>query len=239
MANIHLGTFADDTVIAYANTNLGTMQAKLQDYLNVFSNWALDWRIKVNNDKTVATLFTRKHKITPPLLHILNKSIEWNNRAKYLGITMDSKLTWAAHIDQALRKGQIALSNLYPLLARRSKLSTKNKLLLYKAIIQPAALYGCEVWGSAAKTHLRKIQVFQNKALRLIVDAPWFISNYKIHDDLETLKIKDIIIAKAEKIISRSRHSQNPTVQQLSHERGNWKNPHLLTSDFYELHWDF
>jgi hypothetical protein len=44
--------------------------------------------------------------------------------------------------------------------------------------------YACPAWRSAARTHVRRLQVLQSKYLRLATGAPWFLSNRQIHEDL-------------------------------------------------------
>ena len=48
-------------------------------------------------------------------------------------------------------------------------------MTLYKGVVLPTLLYACEVWGYAAHTHIHKLQTVQNKALRSISGAPWFV----------------------------------------------------------------
>jgi hypothetical protein len=38
-------------------------------------------------------------------------------------------------------------------------------------------LYGIQLWGSAAKSHLESLERFQSKVLRILTDAPWFVPN--------------------------------------------------------------
>jgi hypothetical protein len=40
---------------------------------------------------------------------------------------------------------------------------------------------------------LKKNQIFQNKVLRIITNAPWFIRNDNIHKDLKIVKIVNLI----------------------------------------------
>ena len=44
--------------------------------------------------------------------------------------------------------------------------------------------YVCPAWTSAARTHVRKLEVLQNKCLCLATVAPWYVSNRQIHEDL-------------------------------------------------------
>jgi hypothetical protein len=71
------------------------------------------------------------------------------------------------------------------LIGRKSHLTTDNKLLIYKAVIQPIWMYGCELWECASKTNIHIIQRFQSKILREIANAPWFVSNHTLHTDFQ------------------------------------------------------
>jgi len=47
----------------------------------------------------------------------------------------------------------------------------------------------------------KKIQIFQNKVLRIIKNAPYIIWNENIHKDLQIVKIKDLIHTLSKKSI--------------------------------------
>jgi len=49
------------------------------------------------------------------------------------------------------------------------------------------------VYGIAAKTHLKKIWVLQEKTLRKITGAPWYMRTRDIESDLNVTKIGDRI----------------------------------------------
>jgi hypothetical protein len=56
---------------------------------------------------------------------------------------------------------------LSPLLNRKSDLSVRNGVLLYKQLIRPMMNYACHVWRSAARAHVRRLQVLQSMCIRL------------------------------------------------------------------------
>jgi hypothetical protein len=70
----------------------------------------------------------------------------------------------------------------------RSTLSLRNKLVLYTQILKPVWAYGIQLWGCAAQSTISVIQHFQNKVLRDIVNAPWYIRNTDLHRDLNMEK---------------------------------------------------
>jgi hypothetical protein len=65
-----------------------------------------------------------------------------------------------------------------------------NKLLLYKQVLKPIWTYGIQLWGCADTSNIDKIQIFQNKALRGIVDGPWYYRNDHLHRDLKIPTIR-------------------------------------------------
>ncbi len=49
------------------------------------------------------------------------------------------------------------------------------------------------IWGSASKSNIAIIQKFQNKILRIVADAPWYVSNGIIQNDLQIPAVKSVI----------------------------------------------
>lgn len=74
------------------------------------------------------------------------------------------------------------------LIHAKSKLNLTNRLKIYTTVIRPIMTYACTSWGQANTTRL---QIIQNKILRKITGAPWFLRNDDIHNDLKIDKIKD------------------------------------------------
>jgi hypothetical protein len=52
--------------------------------------------------------------------------------------------------------------------------------------------YGTQLWG-CKPSNINIIQRFQNKVLRGIVDAPWYVRNSDFHRDLNIETVIDII----------------------------------------------
>ena len=63
-----------------------------------------------------------------------------------------------------------------PYLNSKSDLSVRKGVLLYKQRIRPTMDYACPDWRSAARTHIRRLQVLQSKCLRLAYCSPWHIT---------------------------------------------------------------
>jgi hypothetical protein len=82
---------------------------------------------------------------------------------------------------------------MYWLIGRNSKLSSENKIVLYKAIIKPIWTYRMEIWGCASKYNISIIQRSQSQILRMISSAPWYVPNITLHEDLNVPLVKEVI----------------------------------------------
>jgi hypothetical protein len=80
---------------------------------------------------------------------------------------------------------------MYWILSRKSELSIQNKLLIDKAFLKPIWTYAIPLWGTASNLNIEILQRYQNKVLRAIVDAPWYISNKVLPADLEVEAVRE------------------------------------------------
>lgn len=88
---------------------------------------------------------------------------------------------------------KIKTQRMYWLIGPTSKLSLENKVLLYKTMLKPIWTYGIQLWGTASNSNIEILQRYQSKTIRMIVNAPWFVTNDNIHKDLGIAKIKNEI----------------------------------------------
>jgi len=75
--------------------------------------------------------------------------------------------------------------------------------------------YACPVWRAAAHSHIKKLQVLRSKCLRIATNAPWYIGNWQIHDDLGVPYFSDHIRPLTERFDSKLPDVGNPFVEQL------------------------
>ena len=82
-------------------------------------------------------------------------------------------------------------------------------------LIVPLMDYACPVWRSAARSHMRKLQVLPSKCLRIATGAPWYISNRQLHENLGFPFFADHIRALTESFESKLADAGNPLDRQL------------------------
>lgn len=212
--NTKIASFADDVAVLATSEDPARASDTLQNYLNSLSEWYTKWRTKVNQTKSVQVTFTMRRSTCPPLT-MNNVQIPVATEAKYLGLHLDQRLTWRKHIQSKRTQMDLKLKQMYWLLGRKTKLSLENKILLYKAILKPIWSYGIQLWGSAKPTTINIIQRFQSKTLRTITNAPWYVSNRTLHDDLRipfiTSEIRRISLAYK----TRTANHENELIEHL------------------------
>ena len=84
---------------------------------------------------------------------------------KYLGVELDSKLTWNEHISAITGKPNSSLGflrrNLY-------NCSEQIKTKAYYSLVRPNLEYACSVWDSHTQKNIQSIQKVQPRAARFV-----------------------------------------------------------------------
>jgi len=160
--DVLIATYADDTAVLTKSKSILAATFALQEYLDAFHQWAMNWNIRVNADKCANVTFTNRRSSCPGVS--LNESpIRALPAYKYLGVTLDKKLTFGRHITCIQHSFRTKVARMAWLLAPRNKLALGCKVQIYKSILAPSLFYGLQVYGIAAKTNLNKIRVLQAK----------------------------------------------------------------------------
>lgn len=121
------------------------------------------------------------------------------------------------------------------LLGPKSELSLSNKLLIYKAVLKPVWTYGIQLWGTASNSNIEILQRYQSKPLRLCVNAPWFVSNSNIHNDLSIPTVKEEISRYSANYLNRLSNHPNVlaiTLLDDTDELRRLKRSHILDLPF-------
>ena len=159
--------FADDTNIYYEADNLDKLESTINKELKKLHTWLIVNRLSLNIEKTNFVVF---HPYNKPLTHkitlkIYKNAISEKDHVKYLGILIDSSLSWSNHIDNVSTKISKSIGLLYKI---RYFVDIKILKTLYYSLVYPHLIYGIEVWGSAVETHLNRLLILQKKFIRLI-----------------------------------------------------------------------
>ena len=164
------------------------VQKNLQDDFDKICKWLDLNNMHLHPKKTKVMAFGHKRKLGNGVLLInyRNVPLENVNKIKYLGISLDSSMTWDVHVSTVVSKISRVIGCI-----RRIKQWISYKMLknLYFAMILPYIDYCSTSWGSCAKIHRDKIQKLQNKYARLILNKDYQTSQHSL---LHTMKWQSV-----------------------------------------------
>ena len=97
--HVKVALYADDLALICSEDSCVTAQVRLQECLTLLEQWTEDWAMSVNAAKTTYSIFSLSTKIPNLRLKINNRLLERENHPKYLGVTLDPRLTWCKQIE--------------------------------------------------------------------------------------------------------------------------------------------
>ena len=205
-------SYADDIALLASCRDERLAHFRVQAALDQAAMFFDKWKLQPHPAKTQTITFTNRTALLNRPLTLKGEVLTISRTVKYLGITLDRRLTWGPHIQAAAKKGSQAIGIAYPLVGRDSALSLANKVLLYKQVIRPTFTYGSLVWGTAAPTHILKLQRVQNKFTRVATNAPPLTNLSYLQEELGIPSIKLYINTINLKKLQKSEHHENPLI---------------------------
>ena len=127
---------------------------------------------------------------------------------------------WTTHVKKKQKEFTLKYRKMYWLMGRYSALSVRNKLMVYQHVLKPVWTYGIQLWGCTSQSNRNITQRFQNRVLRSIVDAPWYIRNDNLHKDLDVETVNSVIKKYAQSHEQRLQRHINVEALQLLNKDG-------------------
>jgi hypothetical protein len=167
-SSVHL--FADDTNILHINKSYHSLCKNINLDLKGLVHWLNANLISLNFEKTELIFFSsprqkllKNNHITK--IKINNKRLYPTHVVKYLGIFIDSNLSWNFHIN-ALRNKLNRANGMLSIIRHYVDKTTLRSL--YFAIFQSHLNYCCQVWGQIGNCNINKLLSAQRQSIRII-----------------------------------------------------------------------
>lgn len=167
--NVSLTAFADDiAMIIWAKTE-ETLMNKANTGLLRVAKWLKEHQLELAPQKTEAVLLSKRRKISRVFFDVEGVTVEPSNAVRYLGVWLDTKLTFACHVKKTIEKSEktiTALSRILPNVGGPSS----SKRQLYCSVVHSQLLYAAPVWYSAIsnkKVHDKLVSIQRKMQLRV------------------------------------------------------------------------
>lgn len=159
--------FADDANIIITGFSTREIREKVESVLTEINSWVTANGLKLNLKKTKFMIFSNKHNISTSDINITfnGVSIERVESERFLGVILDSDLSWKSHISGIAAKVSRNAGILFKL---KGLVPEKVLKLVYNSLIQSHLNYCSNIWGLGSKSSIEKIFRAQKKAIRTV-----------------------------------------------------------------------
>ena len=193
--------YADDTTLLLCGSNLKFLTAKLQQDLNLLSDWLKLNKLKLNVKKMKCMVLHREGLCPEVHLNVDNQSISNVTSFKFLGVTVDGCLSFEQHFHELhlkLLKATFLIGNL-------SRLIPSYCLrTLYFAYYHSHLTYAMLVWYPLIKkTYQDSLFHMQKRLVRVMCRAPFRSHCMPLFKKLNILMLSDQITVENCKFVLR------------------------------------
>ena len=182
--------FADDTCLLYSNSSLKSIERHLNIDLKRLFKWLCANKISLNVSKTEVLLFRNIHKsINHNVgLKLNGKILNFSDSVKYLGVYLDSHLSWKTHFEMLSKK----LGKTNGLISKLRHFAPRSILLsFYNSFFDSHLRYACQIWAQSSISP--RILKLQKQAMRLITFSKFNSHTSPIFLHLQILKLNDLV----------------------------------------------
>lgn len=166
--NVNILQFADDIVVYSIHKNLDMAIISVNSALCQLHSYYEDkLNLKINPNKSNVMIFSKD---------VPNFQVTYNNDPisivdshKFLGVIIDKNLTFESHIKHIMKNSLNGLNILRCLAGVSWGADPKVLSMLYKSIVRSHFDYSCLAYLDSS--HVNKLNLVQNKALRVILGA--------------------------------------------------------------------
>lgn len=163
--------YADDTNIFITAKNENILYHKATTALQKLSSWLNANKLLANSSKSNYIIFAPKniHLTLSNQLEMNNTVLERVSNTKFLGVYLDTQLSWHTHVHETTLKIYRKIPILYRL---RYIFPIKTMLTLYHSFVHSHITYAIVVYGLTYPTTLKPLKVAQNTAVRALLSIP-------------------------------------------------------------------
>ena len=200
--------YADDTVIYHTCMNENDSKINLERNLDNFAAWCNGNALTVNIKKSKYVLYGLKsqtRKITEHSLLMNRTKLDRVSSYNYLGVHLDMNLNFHKYLQGCIQR---ATHKIYMLSKIRRYIDVNTATTIYKTMILPVMEYGDVVYENSDLKLLDKLQILQNRALRICLNRQVHIPVILLHQECKIAKLKARRIAHLRMFMFKQKHNE-------------------------------
>jgi hypothetical protein len=240
--------FADDTNLMAFSQDEADNCRQLQEAWETCQRWAVTRGMEFAPEKSELLHFSRAHRAPQQRVRLGTAEIAPVESARFLGVWLDRKLRWRAHLKQINKKlatQQLALSKLAKSTWGCSLIRARE---IYTKVIRSAIAYGAAAWHLPTTDKqqgiVKKLHAAQSKSLRIVAGAykatpvrsletetavpplDLYLNKRladfetRLHESGRAVQIRDACVAIASRL--RSRRRRRPAERPADRPRAGW-----------------
>ena len=164
--------YADDCGVLSGGSRLDHMVSRVQKVLDKLTAWGRTCGLRFNPDKSVAVFFTRSRKIPKIKLKLDGQDLEYKQEVRYLGVLLDQKLHWNAHINDRITKAKRMMAKVAAITWNNWGPKPKLMKWAYTGMIRPFIAYAAMIWGHRAQHIKGKLERLNRMAMNTFASFP-------------------------------------------------------------------
>ena len=182
--------FADDSTFTISDKIPLSILNSLDDQLNRIKTWCISNKLTINAGKTELIKFSNsKNEMLNFEITFSGTRVNLVEDCKFLGVTLDSDLTFSKHIKSITAKLSRSCGVLYKL---KNLLPQQARMNYYYGLMYPYLTYNIIVWGSTNPSHLNPLIILQKRIVRILAGSEYLAHSTPLFLKLSILKLLDL-----------------------------------------------
>lgn len=196
--------YADDTALIFDGDSWSETSQRAEMGLKSAVEWLNSNLLTLNTSKTKFLCFHKTISSKPKSQINLKIHAECNNPSlchcpvieqvrsiRYLGVIVDDKLSFNAHISGVASKVRKLTHVMYRI---RDAADPKTALMVYTALCESIITYCITSWGGSAKTSMLELERAQRAVLKVLLKRKKRFSTFALYSEAGVLSVRQIFI---------------------------------------------
>ena len=156
--------FTDDTSLSFSARSLQDIEGVLSHDLTIVAEWAKQWLVNFNPNKTEAMLFTLQNIVDFPNLIFDAVPVNFVSQHRHLGVTFSENAKWHDQINNIVASASKILGSMRKIIYLLSRKAINQ---VYTSFLRPILEYASVVWDNC--TAYEKDTLEKNNMMRHVL----------------------------------------------------------------------